>query len=178
MHRDTKPFACRPLYMSLPSRSAALCLVIILIAMVGAVSPSMAEENTLHLQHVRQYMLPLRDGRQAVVIEGEVLNGTGATLDHVAVTATLYDRDGSVIASGRRLCGSVFSQKRLAAMDTQAVAAAFASGVSRTRQSGAATVPPRHSVPFMVVFPDENMLYEYSVSAYRIDIGGTNASDD
>ncbi|WP_174411001.1 DUF3426 domain-containing protein [Desulfovibrio psychrotolerans] len=144
--------------------------------MSGGVSLCLAEENTLHLRHVRQYMQPLRDGRQAVVIEGEVLNGTSAALDHVAVTVILYDRDGSVIASLRRLCGHVLSRERLSVMDTQAVVAAFGSGVFHKPPAATATVLPRQSVPFMVVFPDENMLYEYSVSAYRIDIGGSNVS--
>lgn len=128
-----------------------------------------AQEQTLILRNVRQYVVTLADDKSVVVIDGEVLNSTSAPLTWISVAATLFDEKGNVVDSARQICGSVLGAKKLASMKSEEIVSHLSS--YHQLQTQPVVVSPNHAIPFMVVFPDGNIPYEFSVSAYVLDLG-------
>jgi predicted Zn finger-like uncharacterized protein len=115
------------------------------------------EVKDISLENIRQYFISNDKTGQLFVVEGQAVNNFNAPKSMIKLRASLYDREGSVLAEKNFLCGNVASLFQLQVSSEEELESALQSrlGILTTNRH----VEPGSHVPFMTVFynPPEEM---------------------
>lgn len=102
------------------------------------------------LENVRQYFVPNEKEGQLFIIEGKAVNRFPEARELIRLKASLYDKQGTEVASQEFMCGNVVSLYQLQVSSRQDIEQALAAKVGILTNN--TNIQPGASVPFMVVF--------------------------
>lgn len=111
----------------------------------------------ISLENIRQYFVNNDRTGQLFVVEGQAVNNFNKPKSMIKLRASLYDREGSVLAENDFLCGNVASLFQLQVSSEEELESTLQSrlGILTTNKH----VEPGSHTPFMTVFynPPEEM---------------------
>ncbi len=107
---------------------------------------------SISLENLRGYYAENIHAKWIFVIEGQAVNQWSETRSFLKVKGTLLDARGRKVEEKTTFCGNILGEKDLREMTRESIQKSLASqfGVSFSNVN----IPPRKSVPFMVVFTD------------------------
>ncbi len=107
---------------------------------------------SISLENLRGYYSENLHAKWIFVIEGQAVNQWNETRSFIKVKGTLLDAKGRKVEEKTAFCGNILGEKDLRGMTREAIQKSLSSqfGVSFSNVN----IPPRKSVPFMVVFTD------------------------
>jgi len=130
---------------------------------------------SITLENLRGYYVENIHARWFFVIEGQAVNQWSESRSFLKVKGTLLDARGRKVEEKTAFCGNILGEKDLREMTREAVQKSLSSqfGVSFSNVN----VPPRKSVPFMVVFtdfsqsePEKNSGTSPSLSDFSVEV--------
>jgi len=107
---------------------------------------------SIALENLRGYYAENIHEKWIFVIEGQAVNQWNETRSFLKVKGTLLDARGKKVEEKTAFCGNILGEKDLREMTRESIQKSLSSqfGVSFSNVN----IPPRKSVPFMVVFTD------------------------
>jgi predicted Zn finger-like uncharacterized protein len=107
---------------------------------------------SIGLENLRGYYIENIHTKWIFVVEGQAVNHWNETRSFLKVRGTLLDAKGRKVEEKAAFCGNILGEKDLREMTRESIQKSLSSqfGVSFSNVN----VPPRKSVPFMVVFTD------------------------
>ena len=106
----------------------------------------------ISLENLRGYYSENLHAKWVFVVEGQAVNQWNETRSFLKVKGTLLDARGRKVEEKTAFCGNILGEKDLREMTRESIQKSLSSqfGVSFSNVN----IPPRKSVPFMVVFTD------------------------
>jgi hypothetical protein len=107
---------------------------------------------SISLENLRGYYSENLHAKWVFVVEGQAVNQWNETRSFLKVKGTLLDAKGRKVEEKTAFCGNILGEKDLREMTRESIQKSLSSqfGVSFSNVN----LPPRKSVPFMVVFTD------------------------
>ena len=102
------------------------------------------------LENVRQYFVPNEKEGQLFIIEGKAVNRFPEARELIRIKASLFDSQGSEVATQEFMCGNVVSLYQLQVSTRADIEAALTAKVGILTNN--TNIQPGASVPFMAVF--------------------------
>ena len=130
---------------------------------------------SIGLENLRGYYVENIHTRWIFVVEGQAVNQWNETRSFLRVKGTLLDARGRQVEEKTAFCGNILGEKDLREMTRESIQKSLSSqfGVSFSNVN----VPPRKSVPFMVVFtdfsqnePEKNSGTSPSLSDFSVEV--------
>jgi hypothetical protein len=130
---------------------------------------------SISLENLRGYYVENLHLKWIFVIEGQAVNQWNESRSFLKVKGTLLDARGRKVEEKTAFCGNILGEKDLREMTRDAIQKSLSSqfGVSFSNVN----LPPRKSVPFMVVFtdfsqnePEKNSGTSPSLSDFSVEV--------
>jgi predicted Zn finger-like uncharacterized protein len=102
------------------------------------------------LENVRQYFVPNEKEGQLFIIEGKAVNRFPEARELIRIKASLFDRQGTEVATQEFMCGNVVSLYQLQVSTRADIETALTAKVGILTNN--TNIQPGASVPFMAVF--------------------------
>jgi hypothetical protein len=130
---------------------------------------------SISLENLRGYYSENFHAKWIFVVEGQAVNQWSETRSFLKVKGTLLDARGRKVEEKTAFCGNILGEKDLREMTRESIQKSLSSqfGVSFSNVN----IPPRKSVPFMVVFtdfsqnePEKNSGTSPSLSDFSVEV--------
>jgi hypothetical protein len=130
---------------------------------------------SISLENLRGYYSENLHAKWVFVVEGQAVNQWNETRSFLKVKGTLLDARGRKVEEKTAFCGNILGEKDLREMTRESIQKSLSSqfGVSFSNVN----LPPRKSVPFMVVFtdfsqndPEKNSGISPSLSDFSVEV--------
>ena len=130
---------------------------------------------SISLENLRGYYAENLHAKWIFVIEGQAVNQWNETRSFIKLKGTLLDANGRKVEEKTAFCGNILGEKDLREMTRESIQKSLSSqfGVSFSNVN----IPPRKSVPFMVVFtdfsqtePEKNSGTSPSLSDFSVEV--------
>lgn len=117
----------------------------------------------IFLEDVRQFQTFNEKAGDLLIIQGYAVNGSGKSLDHIAVTVRLLDSDKQPLASARTLCGAQPTLFQLQHLDLAELRDVLDNPTTILFTN--TNVPPQGRVPFAAVLPRPEGMHSFEALA-------------